>query len=91
MAKPNPLNFLHPIFHSKMAADSRLHPLEIKPENLDSPRRRAIQKAPQDREYVRPRLGLAACPHTLRPLRPHLLLSHLHRGGRHILAQINES
>ena len=34
---------------------------------------------------------LAAHPHPIRPLRPHLLLGNLHRRSRHILALINES
>ena len=52
----------------------------------------AIHKAaPQNREHVRTAQGLAAHPHPIRPLRPHLFLSNLYRRSRHILAVINES
>ena len=35
--------------------------------------------------------GLAAHCNTLRPMRPHLLLRHMHSSRRHLLALINES
>ena len=43
------------------------------------------------RKHVRAPQRLAAHPHPIRPLRPHLLLGNLHRRSRHILALINES
>jgi transposase len=46
------------------------------------------KKAPQDREYVRQAQGLATNSHTIRPLCSHLLLKHMHRSGRHLLAMI---
>ena len=49
------------------------------------------QPAPQNREHVRAAQGLAAHPHPLRPLRPHLHVGNLHRRSRHLLVVINES
>ena len=43
--------------------------------------------APQDREHVRQAQGLAAHPHPLRPMRPYLHVSNLHRRNRHLLDQ----
>ena len=68
-----------------------LHPLEIQPENRDPLRRPPLQTAPQDRKHVRTAQRLAAHPHPIRPLRPHLLLGNLHRRSRRFLALINES
>lgn len=34
---------------------------------------------------------LASYSHSIRPLRPHLLLKHMHSSGRHLLALISES
>ncbi len=47
----------------------------------------ASTPAPQDREHVRQAQGLAAHRNPLRPMRPHLLLRHLHRRHRHLLAR----
>jgi hypothetical protein len=68
-----------------------LHPLQIQPQDPDPVRRRALQATPQDRGHVGPPQGLAAHPHPLRPLRPHLLLGDLHRRSRSFLVVINES
>ena len=68
-----------------------LHPVKGQPQGPDPPRQRALPPAPQDREHVRQAQGLAAHPHPLRPLRPHLHVRHLHRRNRHLLALINES
>ena len=53
-------------------------------------RQGSLSPAPQGREPVRQAQGLAAHRHPLRPMRPHLLLGHLHRSRRHLLALINE-
>lgn len=50
-----------------------------------------MSPAPQGREPLRQAKGLATRPHTLRPMRPHILLGHLYRRCRHLLALINES
>ena len=47
--------------------------------------------APQNRKHVRAPQRLAAHPYPIRPLRPHLLLGHLHSRSRRLLALINES
>ena len=52
---------------------------------------RSLSPAPQDREHVRQTQRLAAHPHPLRPVRPHLHVRDLHRRGRHLLDLINES
>ena len=44
-----------------------------------------LQATTQIRGHVRPPQGMAAGPHPLRPLRPHLLLRDLHRRSRSIL------
>jgi transposase len=66
-------------------------PLKIQPKTPDPARRRALQATPQNREHVWADQRLAAHPNPIRPMRPHLLLSHPHRRGRHLLAVINES
>jgi transposase len=40
---------------------------------------------------VRQTQGLAAHPHSLRPMLPHVHVRHLHRSHHHLLALINES
>ena len=45
----------------------------------------------KNRDHVRQAQGLAAHPHSLRPMRPHLHVRHLYRRRRHLLALINES
>ena len=47
-----------------------------------------LPTAPPHREHVRPYQGLAPHRNTLRPLRSHLLLRHLHRSNRHLLAHV---
>jgi transposase len=42
----------------------------------------------RDREHVRAAQGLVQDRHALRPLRPYLLLSHLHCRTRHLLSQL---
>jgi transposase len=42
-------------------------------------------------KHVRAPQRLAAHPYPIRPLRPHLLLGHLHSRSRRLLALINES
>ncbi len=49
--------------------------------------RTLYQPATQDREHVRQAQGLATHPYPLRPLLPHLFLSHLYRSNRHLLDQ----
>jgi putative transposase len=67
-----------------------LHPVKGQPQGSDRLRQDPLPPA-QDREHVRQAQGLAACPHPLRPMRPHLHVRHLHRRNRHLLALINES
>jgi hypothetical protein len=45
----------------------------------------------QDRDHVRQAERLVAHPYPLRPVRPYLLLKHLHRRYRNLLALNNES
>ena len=46
-----------------------------------------VSTAPQGREHVRKAKRLAAYLNALRPLRPHILQRHLHRGNRYLLAR----
>jgi NUDIX domain len=73
------------------ARDHALHPVKDQPEDPDPPRQGTIQAASQDREHVRQVQGLAAHPYRLPQMRPHLLLSHRHRGCRHLLVVVNKS
>ena len=52
---------------------------------------RALSATPQNRKHVRQAQGLAAHPHPIRPMRPHLLLCHLHRSQPSSSGSINES
>ena len=68
-----------------------LHPAAIQPQGPDQLRQDALQAAPQNRERLRPHQGLAAHRYPLRPMRPHLHVSHLHRRNLLLLVVINES
>jgi len=44
-----------------------------------------LPPASQSREPLCQAQGLASCRNPLRPMRPHILLSHVHRRRRHLL------
>jgi transposase len=68
-----------------------LYPFKGQPQGPDPSRQGALSAAAQDREHVWKAEGLAAHPHPLRPMRPHLHVRNRHRRRRHLLAMNNES
>ena len=55
------------------------------------PRKDALPPTPQDREHVRQAERLATHRDPLRPMRPHLLIRHLHRRCGDVPAVFNQS
>ena len=55
---------------------------------VEIPYDKALSPAASHREYPRPPQGLAPHRYSLRSLRTHILLRHLHRSDHHILARI---
>src|SRR6185312_14228684 len=65
-----------------------MHSFDTEPKGAASLRQGIVSTATPRREHDRPSQGLAPRRHPLRPMRPHLLLGHLHRSYRHFLAAV---
>src|SRR6185312_121649 len=65
-----------------------MHSFDTEPKGATSLRQGIVSTATPRREHDRPSQGLAPRRHPLRPMRPHLLLGHLHRSYRHFLAAV---
>ena len=78
--------FLSLLWHWCFARKARGLPIIALPQAPLCLRQDPLPTATEGRRPVRKAQGLASHRHTLRSMRPHLLLSHRHRRYRHLLA-----